>query len=101
MTTISAEIRDRLRSGVAAARVAHRSGDRRRCRELLEGAHVSSQPWAVSHVSVHGSMLAAGARERHRREASVQLVRLVVAGPAPRPTPIRDDLAEVVQVAGR
>lgn len=119
MSTITAEIRDRLCTDLSAARVARRSGNPARGWELLEGAHVLSQPPAVWHVRVHASMLEAGARERDVREVWGQLVRLVVAGPgsatgrylvgnigratvpATQPVPIHDDLAELLGRAGR
>lgn len=119
MNAITDEVRDRLRGDLAAARVARRSGDRERCWELLEDAHVLSQPWAIWHVRVHGSMLVAGAGARDWREVWGQLVRLVVAGPgsatgrypvgntgrarvpATRPMPIRDELADLLRAAGR
>jgi hypothetical protein len=118
MSTITVEIRDRLFSDVAVARVARRSGDRR-CWELSGDAHVLHQPWAVWPVRGHGSMRAPGARERDGREVWGQLPRLVVAGPgsvtgrhpigntgrarvrARRPMPIGDDRADVVRAAGR
>jgi len=43
-------------------------------------AHLS-QPWAWPHTRVHAAMLRAAWRERDRREAFGQLVRLVVAAP--------------------
>lgn len=119
MNTITTEIRDRIRSDLVAARSARRSGDQERCWELLEDAHVLSQPWATWHVRVHGSMLVAGARACDWREVRGQLVRLVVAGPgsatgrypvgntgrarvpATRPMPIRDELADLLRAAGQ
>jgi hypothetical protein len=119
MSAISVEIRDRLRGDLTAARIARRSGDRGRCWELLEDAHVLSQPWAVWHVRVHASMLAAGARDRDWREVWGQFVRLVLAAPgsvtgrypvgdtgrarvpATRPMPICEDLADLLRAAGR
>jgi hypothetical protein len=47
----------------------------------LERAHILSQPWAWPHVKVHALMLRQGLRERDRREAIGQIVRLIVAGP--------------------
>jgi hypothetical protein len=47
----------------------------------LERAHILSQPWAWPHVKVHALMLRQGLRERDRREAVGQVVRLIVAGP--------------------
>jgi hypothetical protein len=119
MSRITPAIRDRLRADLSAARAARRSGDHALSWELLEGAHVLSQPWAVWHVRVHGSMLLAGAREGDIREVGGQLVRLSIAGPgtvsgrypvgntgrarvpATQPMPIRGDLAELLREAGR
>lgn len=119
MSTITEEVRDRRRGDLTAAHAARRSGDRERCWELLEDAHVLSQPWAPWHVRVHGSMLVAGTGERDWREVWGQLVRLVVARPgsatgrypvgntgrarvpATRPMPFREDLADRLRVAGR
>ncbi len=119
MRSITAEIRDRLRTDLAAARAARRAGDHVRAWKLLEDAHVLSQPWAAWHVRVHGSMLVAGVSARDGREVRGQAVRLLVAGPgslagrypvgnigratvpATRPMPIRDDLARLLRAAGR
>lgn len=119
MSTITSEIRERLRANVSAARTARTTGDWEECWRLLEDAHVLSQPWATWHVRVHGSMLAAGVRQRDRREVFGQLVRLVVAGPgsaigrypsgntgrarvpATQPMPIRDDLDSLLNAAKR
>ncbi len=119
MSTITTEIRDRLRLDLAEARDARRSGEHWRGWRLLEDAHVLSQPWARWHVRVHLAMLAAGVRERDVREVWGQLVRLVVAGPgsmtrrypmgntgrarvpATQPMPIPDDLAELLGNSGR
>lgn len=108
-TAITPRLRDQLRTDLVAAAVARRSGDIPRGWELLERAHVLSQPWAGWHVRVHAAMLVAGLRDRDAREAWGQLVRLVVAGPgslagrypvgntgrarvpATRPMPIHDD----------
>lgn len=119
MSAMTDEIRDRLRADLRAARTARRSGDWQRCWDLLEDAHVVSQPWARWHVRVHGSMLAAGVGARDGHEVWGQLVRLVVAGPgsvtgrypvgntgrarvpATQPMPIRDELADLLGAAGR
>jgi hypothetical protein len=111
-------IRHRLSADLAGARAARKAGDPVRAWTLLEDAHVLSQPWALWHVRVHGTMLAAGVRARDPREVWGQLVRLVVAGPgsltgryplgntgrarvpATRPMPIRHDLAELLREAG-
>lgn len=47
----------------------------------LERAHILSQPWARPHTRVHGRMLIAALRQRDKREAVGQLVRLLVAAP--------------------
>jgi hypothetical protein len=47
----------------------------------LERAHILSQPWAWPHVVAHGQMLRLALRQRDRREAIGQVVRLVVAAP--------------------
>lgn len=101
------------------ARQARLRGDWQRCWQLLEDAHVLSQPWAWPHIQVHGSMLAAGWLSRDVREVHGQILRLVVGGPASaigkypagnigrarvspvQPMPIRSDLAEVLKQAGQ
>ncbi|KGN32135.1 hypothetical protein N802_11165 [Knoellia sinensis KCTC 19936] len=47
----------------------------------LERAHILSQPWAWPHTRAHAVMLRVALRERDRREAAGQVLRLVVAGP--------------------
>ena len=76
-----AAVADRLAEDLATARTAVESGDVRRSWELLEEAHVLSQPWAWPHVRVHAAMLALGWRTRNRREVLGQQLRIVVAGP--------------------
>ena len=111
------EIRERIDGNLSEARTARRRGDWGRCWQLLEDAHVLSQPWAWPHVRVHGAMLAAGFVGRDVREVRGQLLRLVVAGPgsaigkypvgntgranvsALRSMPIRPDLAEMLDRA--
>ena len=110
-------IRRRIDANLSEARSARRRGDWDRCWQLLEDAHVLSQPWAWPHVRVHGAMLAAGFVGRDVREVRGQLLRLVVAGPgsaigkypvgntgranvsALQPMPIRPDLAEILDRA--
>lgn len=83
----------------------------------LERAHVLSQPWAWPHVKVHGLMFRQSLRERDRREAIGQVVRLIVAGPGSiagrypegnsgradvpmmKPAPVPPDLAAVLDRA--
>jgi hypothetical protein len=76
-----AAVADRLAADLTAARDASHGGEVERAWELLEEAHVLSQPWAWPHVKVHAAMLALGWRTRDRREVSGQLLRIVVAGP--------------------
>ena len=101
------------------ARQSRLRGDWQRCWQLLEDAHVLSQPWAWPHIQVHGSMLVAGWRLRDAREVCGQILRLVVGGPASavgrypvgntgraripatQPMPIAGELAEVLQRAGQ
>lgn len=103
----------------AAARVARRTGDWTRCWQLLEDAHVLSQPWVWSHVQVHASMVAAGWKARDSVEVRGQLLRMIVGGPASaigrypvgntgraripatRAMPIRRDLAAMLDQAGQ
>ena len=63
------------------ARVACRANNFAVAWQLLEDAHVLSQPLAFSHVRVHVAMLRLGVRTRDRREVVGQLVRLIVAAP--------------------
>lgn len=99
------------------AATARRRGEWAHCWQLLEDAHVLSQPWAWPHIQVHASMLAAGWKSRDSREVRGQLLRLVVGGPASaigrypvgntgrarvsalQPMPIRADLAELLRAA--
>lgn len=113
------EIRRLIRTNLVAARSARRSGDVGGCWQLLEDAHVLSQPWARPHVRVHAAMLAAGWQERDSREVRGQLLRLLVGGPASmvgkypvgntgradvsatESMPIRPDLAEMLARAAQ
>lgn len=85
--------------------------------QLLEDAHVLSQPSGVQHVRVHYRMLVAGLRDRDRTEVGGQLSRLLVAAPgswsrrypsgntgrarvkATLPMPVRPDLAALLDAA--
>lgn len=91
-----------------------RTGDIEAAWLYLADAHVLSQPWARTHVAVHGSMLGLGWRTRAIREIVGQVGRLVVAGPASligrfptgnsgranvsafEPAPLREDLAAIL-----
>lgn len=75
---IPGRVRNALRAELDAARQAPNSDTRW---THLERAHVLSQPWAWPHIDVHGRMLGQAIRERDRKEAVGQVVRLVVAGP--------------------
>jgi hypothetical protein len=47
----------------------------------LERAHILSQPWPWPHTRAHAVMFAVAWREKDRREALGQVVRLLVAAP--------------------
>lgn len=113
------EIQERIDSLLVEARKCRRQGDWDCCWQLLEDAHVLSQPWARPHTRVHAAMLAAGWRSRDGREVRGQILRLLVGGPASaagryptgntgrarvpatQPMPIRPDLADILRRAGR
>ncbi|MSO39045.1 MAG: DUF3703 domain-containing protein [Ilumatobacteraceae bacterium] len=113
------EIHTRLQQNLIESRQARKSKDFDRCWTLLEDAHVLSQPWALLHVRVHGSMFVTAMLQRDVREVRGQLSRIAVAGPgslsgryptgntgrarvpATQPMPITGELAEVLQRAGQ
>lgn len=119
MTRMTEEIRDRIETNLVEAKESRGRGDWVRCWQLLEDAHVLSQPWAWAHTQVHAAMLATGWRARDGREVRGQVLRLLVGGPASAvgryPTgnngrsqvpatqrmPVRADLAEMLQRAGQ
>jgi hypothetical protein len=119
MKKMTTEIRRRIGDNIVQAREARNSGDWKTCWQLLEDAHVLSQPWAWSHTRIHAAMLLAGCRARDRREVRGQIVRLLVGGAASavgrypigntgrarvsatRPMPIRPDLAEILARSGQ
>jgi hypothetical protein len=119
MGRMTDEIRERIDSHLVEAKESRRRGDWDRCWQLLEDAHVLSQPWAWPHTRVHAAMLATGSRARDAREVWGQILRLLVGGPASavgryptgntgrarvpatRPMPIRPELAELLSRAGR
>ena len=102
-----------------AAKQARIRGDWSQCWQLLEDAHVLSQPWARLHIQVHASMLVAGWKAKDFVEVRGQILRLVVGGPASaigkyplgntgrarvsavRPMPIEPNLAQVLARAGQ
>ena len=111
------EIRTRLQQNLIESRQARKSKDFDCCWALLEDAHVLSQPWALLHVRVHGSMFVTAMLQRDVREVRGQLSRIAVAGPgslsgryptgntgrarvpATQPMPIRSDLAMMLEQA--
>lgn len=115
---INAEIKEMVADHRATARVARGRGDWERCWQLLEDAHILSQPWPWLHIQVHASMCAAGWKARDAIEVRGQLLRLVAGGPASairrypvgntgrarvpvtRAMPIRSDLARMLERAG-
>ena len=113
------EICARIEQNLIDSRQARKLEDFDRCWTLLEDAHVLSQPWAMLHVRVHGSMLVAAIAQRDVREVRGQLSRIAVAGPgsfsgryptgntgrarvpATKPMPIRLDLAMMLEQASQ
>ena len=72
---------DRLNENMRGARSAEIVGDVEGAWELLEQAHILSQPSAWLHARVHASMLGLAWRTRDAVEIRGQLLRLFVAGP--------------------
>ena len=119
MKRMTDEIRDQISANLADARVSRRQGEWGRCWDLLEYAHVLSQPWAIPHTRVHAAMLVAGWRAGDVVEVLGQVLRLLVGGPAStigkypvgntgrarvsavRPMPVRTDLVEILERAGQ
>ena len=119
MSRTRREITAIITSMRADARAARRRGDWVRCWQLLEDAHVLSQPWAWPHIQVHASMLVSGWTARDAVEVRGQVLRLLVGGPssaigrypvgntgrarvrATQPMPVRADLATVLERAGQ
>lgn len=119
VTRMTEEIRERIETNLVEAKESRGRGDWVRCWQLLEDAHVLSQPWVGPHTRVHAAMLASAWRSRDRREIRGQALRLLVGGPASavgrypignsgrarvpasRPMPVRADLAEMLQRAGQ
>ena len=119
MRPMTDEIRERIDSDIVEAKASRVRGDWTRCWQLLEDAHILSQPWAWPHTRVHAAMLATGWQSRDRQEVLGQMLRLPVGGPASAvgryPTgntgrarvpatqrmSVRPDLAEMLQRAGQ
>ena len=116
---MSNEIREIIAGNLAAAKEAQQRADWSECWQLLEDAHVLSQPWVWPHVRVHGSMLVTGWKARDVPEVRGQILRLLAGGPASavgrypvgntgrarvsatQPMPVRPDLAEILTKAGQ
>jgi len=79
MRRISDQARAVYRSEMAAARSA--AADDARWHHL-ERAHIASQPDPWLHTGNHIAMFALAVRQRDRREAVGQVVRIIVAAPA-------------------
>ena len=119
MRRMNDEIRTLINNCFVEAMAARHQRDWIQCWSLLETAHILSQPWAWTHVRVHGSMFVAAVVQRDVREVRGQLSRIAVAGPgslsgryptgntgrarvpATQPMPIAGELAEVLQRAGQ
>ncbi|WP_433442840.1 DUF3703 domain-containing protein [Nonomuraea sp. CA-141351] len=71
-----AQVRTAYRAEMRAARMATGSELRRR---RLERAHILSQPWPWPHTRNHVAMFALTVRQRDRREAFGQVLRIIVA----------------------
>jgi hypothetical protein len=119
MKKMSDEMKEIIDGNLAAAREARLRADWSECWQLLEDAHVLSQPWVWPHVRVHGHMLVTGWKARDVREVRGQILRLLAGGPASavgrypvgntgrarvsaiQPMPVRPDLAEILAKAGQ
>ncbi|MFI6293866.1 DUF3703 domain-containing protein [Nonomuraea sp. NPDC050790] len=73
-----AHVRAAYRAEMRAARTTTDPDERWR---HLERAHIVSQPWPWPHTVNHLSMFALAVRQRDRREALGQVVRIIVAAP--------------------
>ncbi|MBF6232207.1 DUF3703 domain-containing protein [Nocardia farcinica] len=115
MPALSPAARARYRAEMAAAKTA---ADPALRWTHLERAHILSQPDPWLHTGNHVAMFALAVRQRDRREAFGQLVRILVAAPGSltgrypegntgranvglrRAMPIPADLAELLRPAG-
>ncbi|EQM30130.1 MULTISPECIES: DUF3703 domain-containing protein [Rhodococcus erythropolis group] len=111
MKRMPAQLRRTYTAEMAAA---GRTGDDIRRWHHLERAHVISQPYPWPHTHNHLAMLLLALRQRDRREALGQILRIIVAAPGSAlgrypegntgrtrvglmtPMPIPDDLAETI-----
>ncbi|SEH00864.1 Protein of unknown function [Nonomuraea solani] len=109
---------ERVRAAYQAEMRAARTATQAQARwRHLELAHILSQPWPWPHTANHLAMLALAVRQRDRREAFGQVLRIIVAAPGSAlgrypegntgrarvgitlPMPVPDDLAAVLQAA--
>lgn len=118
MKKMNDDVRRIIAGNLAAAKKARLRADLSECWQLLEDAHVLSQPWVWAHVRVHASMLVTGWHARDVREVRGQILRLLAGGPASalgrypvgntgrarvsaiQPMPIRPDLSAILSEAG-
>jgi len=118
MKKMNDDIKQIIAGNLAAAKEARLRTDWIECWQLLDDAHVLSQPWVWPHVRVHGSMLVTGWKARDVREVRGQILRLLGGGPASavgrylvgntgrarvsaiQSMPIRPDLAAILTQAG-
>ncbi|WP_326769835.1 DUF3703 domain-containing protein [Streptomyces sp. NBC_01591] len=109
--TMPADVRTACTAEMTAARTAADPADRWR---HLERAHILSQPWPWPHTRNHIAMLGLALRQRDRREALGQVIRIIVAAPGSalgrypegntgradvpltKPMPLPDDLAAIL-----
>ncbi|WP_200182849.1 DUF3703 domain-containing protein [Tomitella biformata] len=78
MSGMPGKLRDAYASEMAAARDAGEAGERW---HHLERAHIISQPYPWPHTRNHIAMLGLALRQRDRREAIGQIIRIIVAAP--------------------
>ncbi|MFJ6986537.1 MULTISPECIES: DUF3703 domain-containing protein [unclassified Streptomyces] len=106
-----AGVRTAYAAEMTAARTAAAPADRW---HHLERAHILSQPWPWPHTRNHIAMLALALRQRDRREALGQVIRIIIAAPGSalgrypegnsgrahvpltKPMPLPDDLATLL-----
>ena len=78
MTAMSTIVRDAYTAEMTAARTTSEDTERW---VHLERAHILPQPYPWPHTRNHIAMLALALRQRDRREALGQVVRIIVAAP--------------------
>lgn len=78
MSGMPTHLRDVYAVEMTAARDAGEAGERW---HHLERAHVISQPYPWPHTHNHIAMLGLALRQRDRREAIGQIIRIIVAAP--------------------